>query len=62
MVLSCVHRTTRPTPTDSPRRRFAEDLSSSIWLWHRKNGEWSAQKVIEIPAEPADPAQLPELL
>jgi selenium-binding protein 1 len=39
-----------------------KDLSSSIWLWHRKNGEWDAQKVIEIPAEPADPAQLPELL
>ncbi|HEY1881670.1 MAG TPA: selenium-binding family protein [Candidatus Cybelea sp.] len=39
-----------------------KDLSSSIWLWHRKNGEWAAQKVIEIPAEPADPAQLPDLL
>ena len=26
-----------------------KDLSSSIWLWHRKNGEWAAQKVIEIP-------------
>jgi len=39
-----------------------KDLSSSIWLWHRKNGEWVAQKVIEIPAEPADPAQLPDLL
>ncbi|MGB7014586.1 MAG: selenium-binding family protein [Candidatus Cybelea sp.] len=39
-----------------------KDLSSSIWLWHRKNGEWAAQKAIEIPAEPADPAQLPDLL
>jgi len=39
-----------------------KDLSSSIWLWHRKNGGWAAQKVIEIPAEPADPAQLPDLL
>jgi methanethiol oxidase len=39
-----------------------KDLSSSIWLWHRENGKWGVQKVIEIPAEPADPAQLPELL
>ncbi len=39
-----------------------KDLSSSIWLWHRKNGTWEATKVIEIPAEPADPAVLPDLL
>jgi selenium-binding protein 1 len=39
-----------------------KDLSSSIWLWHRENGKWGVQKVIDIPAEPADPAQLPELL
>jgi selenium-binding protein 1 len=39
-----------------------KDLSSSIWLWHRKNGQWDVQKVIEIPAEPADPSQLPDLL
>lgn len=39
-----------------------KDLSSSIWLWHRDNGEWKAQKVIEIPAEPANPDQLPDLL
>lgn len=39
-----------------------KDLSSSIWLWHRKNGAWDVTKVIEIPAEPADPAQLPEML
>ncbi len=39
-----------------------KDLSSSIWLWHRKNGEWTATKVIEIPAEPADPSLLPDLL
>jgi selenium-binding protein 1 len=41
------------------------DLSSSIWLWHRqegKNGEWTAQKVIEIPAEPAEEDQLPPAL
>jgi selenium-binding protein 1 len=39
-----------------------KDLSSSIWLWHRPNGQWAAKKVIEIPAEPADPDQLPPLL
>jgi methanethiol oxidase len=39
-----------------------KDLSSSIWLWHRANGKFEVKKVIEIPAEPADPAQLPPLL
>jgi selenium-binding protein 1 len=45
-----------------------KDLSSSIWLWHRAeksgsaNGKWEITKVIEIPAEPADPSQLPPLL
>jgi methanethiol oxidase len=39
-----------------------KDLSSSIWLWHRTNGAWDVTKVIEIPAEPADPAQLPDML
>jgi selenium-binding protein 1 len=39
-----------------------KDLSASIWLWHRDNGKWGIQKVIEIPAEPADPAVLPPLL
>jgi methanethiol oxidase len=42
-----------------------KDLSSSIWLWHReegKNGNWGIRKVIEIPAEPADPDVLPPML
>jgi len=39
-----------------------KDLSASVWLWHRPNGTWAAKKVIEIPAEPADPDQLPPLL
>ncbi|MQA86586.1 MAG: selenium-binding protein [Streptosporangiales bacterium] len=45
-----------------------EDLSSSIWLWHRDEDEggddaaWSARKVIEIPAEPAAESDLPPLL
>jgi selenium-binding protein 1 len=38
------------------------DLSASIWLWHRENGTWKIQKVISIPAEPADPSLLPPLL
>jgi selenium-binding protein 1 len=40
-----------------------EDLSSSIWLWHQADdGTWAAQKVITIPAQPADPADLPPAL
>jgi selenium-binding protein 1 len=39
-----------------------KDLSSSIWMWHRKNGEWAAERVIDIPAEPADPRDLPDPL
>jgi methanethiol oxidase len=39
-----------------------KDLSSSIWLWHRSNGKFEVNKVIEIPAEPADADQLPPLL
>jgi selenium-binding protein 1 len=39
-----------------------KDLSSSIWLWHKNNGDWETKKIIEIPAEPADPEQLPPLL
>jgi selenium-binding protein 1 len=38
------------------------DLSSSIWVWHRANGAWQAQKVIEIPAEPAEADVLPPAL
>lgn len=39
-----------------------KDLSSSIWLWHAQNGGWAIKKVIEIPAEPADPDLLPPML
>jgi methanethiol oxidase len=39
-----------------------KDLSASIWLWDRKGDDWSIKKVIEIPAEPADPAALPPAL
>ena len=44
-----------------------KDLSSSIWVWYREGGDnghgkFAVKKVIEIPAEPADPAHLPPLL
>lgn len=59
-------------PAHNPRRAYGfvgvvlslEDLSGSIFLWHRKEetGEWEAKKVITIPAEPADPDDLPPAL
>jgi len=39
-----------------------KDLSASVWLWRRNNGGWEIQKVIEIPAEPADLDKLPPAL
>ncbi|OAN49088.1 selenium-binding protein [Chloroflexus islandicus] len=39
-----------------------KDLSASIWLWHRHNGSWQVRKVIEIPAEPANEEELPDIL
>ncbi|MBL8927160.1 MAG: selenium-binding protein [Pseudonocardia sp.] len=39
-----------------------EDLSASIWRWHRDGDTWTADKVITIPAEPADPELLPAAL
>jgi selenium-binding protein 1 len=39
-----------------------KDLSASIWTWHRDGDAWAIRKTIEIPAEPADPDQLPPLL
>ena len=38
------------------------DLSSSIWVWYRKNGSWDVRKIIDIPAEPAEEDQLPDIL
>jgi methanethiol oxidase len=60
-------------PAHDPTRAYGfmgvvvslKDLSSSIWLWQRgegKNGDWTIRKVIDIPAEPADPDQLPPML
>jgi len=46
-----------------------KDLSAAIWVWYRdrnsgngKNGKWAVKKIIEIPAEPAEPEKLPPLL
>jgi methanethiol oxidase len=43
-----------------------KDLSSSVHMWYREgnngNGVWKTRKVIEIPAEPADPESLPPVI
>jgi selenium-binding protein 1 len=59
-------------PAHDPRRTYGfvgvvmsiADLSSSVWMWGRdeKTGRWQVRKVIEIPAQPADPSLLPPLL
>jgi selenium-binding protein 1 len=59
-------------PAHDPRRSHGfvgvglslKDLSSSIWTWYHdeQTGKWATRKIIEIPAEPADPSVLPPLL
>ncbi|HEX6062810.1 MAG TPA: selenium-binding protein SBP56-related protein [Longimicrobiales bacterium] len=61
-------------PAHNPKRAYGfvgvvmslENLSSSIFLWYLEgsNGrsEWKTRKVIEIPAVPANPDELPPLL
>jgi methanethiol oxidase len=61
-------------PAHNPQKAYGfvgvvlslEDLSSSIWMWRREgtNGQadWTAHKIIDIPAEPASPDDLPPLL
>jgi selenium-binding protein 1 len=63
-------------PAHDPRRAYGfvgvvlslEDLSSSIWMWYLDrgtngdDGEWKIRKVIDIPAQPAEPRQLPPIL
>jgi selenium-binding protein 1 len=39
-----------------------KDLSASIWTWYRNGNEWAVKKIIEIPAEPAEPDLLPPML
>ena len=36
-----------------------KDLSSSIWTWYREGDRRAVKRVIDIPAEPADPDWLP---
>ncbi|TQN42924.1 selenium-binding protein 1 [Blastococcus colisei] len=38
------------------------DLSASVWRWHRDGDGWKVDKVITVPPEPADPADLPPAL
>ena len=57
-------------PAHDPKKAYGfvgvvtslKDLSSSIWMWHRNGDGWAVTKVIEIPAEAADAADLPPLL
>jgi selenium-binding protein 1 len=57
-------------PAHDPRQTFGfvgvvisvADLSASVWLWFREDDRWSTEKVISIPAEPAEPSQLPPAL
>ena len=57
-------------PAHDPTKRYGfagvvlnlDDLSSSVWVWHFRDGDWQVQEVIRIPAEPADPDQLPPAL
>jgi selenium-binding protein 1 len=39
-----------------------KDLSSSIWTWYRDGDRWAVKKIITIPAEPANPDDLPPVL
>ncbi|MEV6595876.1 selenium-binding protein SBP56-related protein [Actinoplanes sp. NPDC051346] len=57
-------------PAHDPRKEYGfvgvvtnvEDLSASVWVWHRHNGQFAVTKIIDIPAEPADAADLPPAL
>jgi methanethiol oxidase len=57
-------------PAHDPTKKYGfvdvvvstKDLSSAIFTWYEENGEWKAKKVIEVPAEPADPEELPDIL
>jgi selenium-binding protein 1 len=61
-------------PAHDPKKAYGfvgvvtslEDLSASVWLWRREGSNggsgWTAEKVITIPAEPAEAEDLPELL
>ena len=40
----------------------ATNLSASVWTWYQQDGKWAVTKIIEVPAEPADPELLPDAL
>src|SRR3954470_6380864 len=54
-------------PAHDPRKPYGfvgvvvstADLSASVWMWERTNGQVEVKKVIEIPAEAAEADQLP---
>ena len=56
-------------PAHDPTRSYGfagvvvslKDLSASVWVWSQQNGSWGVKKIIEIPAEPAEPDKLPTL-
>src|SRR5262249_40469521 len=39
-----------------------QDLSASVWLWHKDGDRFAVKKVIQIPAEAASEDRLPPLL
>jgi len=39
-----------------------EDLSASVFTWHKPNGQWRVDKTITVPPEPAETEQLPPAL
>jgi len=57
-------------PAHDPTRAYGfvgvvvstKNLAASVWAWYREKGAWAIRKVIEIPAEPADPDLLPPAL
>src|SRR6184192_320996 len=57
-------------PAHDPKKAYGfagvvvslKDLSSSIWAWYLDGSTYKVEKVIEIPAEPANPDDLPPLL
>src|ERR1700704_4317182 len=57
-------------PAHDPKKAYGfvgvvislKDLSASIWVWHLEGNSYKAEKVIEIPAEPASEDELPPLL
>ncbi|HEY9514238.1 MAG TPA: selenium-binding protein SBP56-related protein [Gemmatimonadaceae bacterium] len=57
-------------PAHNPTKQYGfvgvvlsiEDLSGSIWCWHREGERFEVTKVFDIPAEPAEEDQLPASL